>query len=54
MEGSYYAVRIMKEKDLENLKKIRCEIAVMKLCSSQYIVRYHFTYYYRDSLFMFI
>ena len=26
----------------------------MKLCSSQYIVRYHFSYYFRDSLFMFI
>ena len=53
-EGSFFAVRIMKEKDPEHLKKIRCEIAVMKLCSSQYIVHYHFTYYHRDSLFMFI
>ena len=26
----------------------------MKVCSSDYIVDYHFTYYHRDSLFMFI
>ena len=44
----------MKQKDPETLHKIRCEIAVMELISSPNIVEYYFTYYYRESLFMFI
>jgi serine/threonine protein kinase len=52
--NTYYAVRIMKILDPDMLQKIRCEIAVMELCSNSYIVQYHFTYYYRESLFMFI
>lgn len=49
-----YACRIIKIKDQKALEKIRVEIAVMKLCSSPSIVTYYFTYYYKESLFMFV
>ena len=44
----------MKVKDKKALDKIRTEIAVMKLCHSKAIVQYYQTYYYKESLFMFV
>ena len=42
-----YACRIMKVKDQVALKKIKTEIAVMKLCNSESIVKYYWTFYYK-------
>lgn len=44
----------MKIKDQKALNKIKTEIAVMKLCHSKAIVQYYLTYYYKESLFMFV
>lgn len=52
--GTFYAVRIIKETNKETLDRIKREVAVMEYCNSPNIVEYNFTYYYRDSLFMFI
>jgi serine/threonine protein kinase len=50
----YYACRIIKLKDHRTLNKIKTEVAVMNLCSSPNLTRYFFTYYYKESLFMFV
>lgn len=42
-----YACRIMKIKDQTALKKIKTEIAVMKLCHSKCIVQYFWTFYFK-------
>lgn len=49
-----YACRIIKIKDQKTIDKIRVQIAVMKLCNCEQIVNYYFTYYYKESLFMFV
>lgn len=50
----YYACRIIKLKDHRTLNKIKTEIAVMNLCNSSNLTKYFFTYYYKESLFMFV
>jgi serine/threonine protein kinase len=50
----YYACRIIKLKDNRTLNKIKTEIAVMNLCNSNNLTKYFFTYYYKESLFMFV
>lgn len=50
----YYACRIIKLKDNRTLDKIRTEIAVMNLCNSNNLTHHFFTYYYKESLFMFV
>lgn len=50
----YYACRIIKIKDQKTVEKIRIEIAVMRLCNSPNIVNYYFTYYFKESFFMFV
>ena len=49
-----YACRIIKMKDQKTINKIKTEAAVMCMCSSPCIVAYYFTYYYKESLFMFV
>ena len=41
-------------KDQKTLKKIRTEVAVMSLCHEKNLTEYYFTYYYKESLFMFV
>ena len=41
-------------KDEKTLTKIKTEIAVMNLCTSRAIVKYYETYYFKQSLFMFV
>ena len=53
-QRKYYACRIIKLKDNRTLNKIKTEIAVMKLCDSPNLTQYFFTYYYKESLFMFV
>lgn len=50
----YYACRIIKMKDDRTLNKIKTEIAVMNLCNSDNLTKHFFTYYYKESLFMFV
>lgn len=49
-----YACRIIKLKDSRTLNKIKIEIAVMNLCNSVNLTRHYFTYYFKESLFMFV
>ena len=49
-----YAARIIKLNDKKTLSKIKVEIAVMKLCHDRNLVNYYFSYYYKESLFMFV
>lgn len=41
-------------KDKKTLEKIKIEIAVMKLCQEKNLVNYYFSYYFKESLFMFV
>lgn len=49
----HYACRIIKV-DESMLKKIKTEIAVMKMCSNPCLEAYYFTYHFKQSLFMFV
>lgn len=49
-----YACRIIKIRDKKILDKIKIEITVMRMCSEKNLVNYYFSYYFRESLFMFI
>ena len=49
-----FAVRIMGVERGQYLQKLREEIAVMSLCQSRNVVSYHFSYYFQETLFMFI
>lgn len=51
---THYAVRIMNNKKPEFLIKVQEEIALMKLCECENIVRHHETFYYDNSIFMFV
>ena len=56
--GLTYAVRIFrvdisKESEIKALLKIRNEIAVMDICASENIIKHHFSYLYKQSVFMF-
>jgi serine/threonine protein kinase len=53
-ESLLYAVRIISIDSQKYLDKLKEEIAVMTVCQSRNIVQYHFSYYYQDTLFMFI
>lgn len=54
MNRKYYACRIIKLKDKKTLNKIKTEVAVMEMCQNPSIVTYFFTYYFKESLFMFV
>lgn len=49
-----YAVRVMKHRMPEDLPRIQEEIAIMKLCESNNIVKHIETYYFEQVIFMFI
>lgn len=53
-QRNYYACRIIKLKDQRTLKKIKTEVAVMSLCSGNNLTEHFFTYYYKESLFMYV
>ena len=53
-EEDHYAVRIMSNRKPAFLLKVQEEIALMKLCECPNIVRHKETYYYDNSVFMFI
>jgi serine/threonine protein kinase len=49
-----YAVRILSVPNETFLEKIKEEIVVMNMCQSENSIRHYFTYFYENTLFMFI
>ena len=49
-----FAVKIIKLDQNRSVEKIKEEIAAMEMCASENIIDYHFTYMFKNSLFIFM